>query len=92
MLIDFGGLYVSKKDEVQGYISLSDDGDILEAINRVYDVLRWAETNKSAKTVLIADILFALEDQGQKDAVKKGLEHIEALCDRLFRAASGQTA
>ena len=63
VLIDFGDLFKSKKDEVHAYINLSEEGDILQAINKVYDALRWAETNNQANTVLIADILYALESQ-----------------------------
>ena len=57
ILIDFGGMYAEHKDEVKHYTDLSESGDILEAINHVYDVLRWAETKQDAQTVLITDIL-----------------------------------
>ena len=56
-MIDFGGMYAEHKDEVKHYTDLSESGDILEAINHVYDVLRWAETKQDAQTVLITDIL-----------------------------------
>ena len=50
-------MYAEHKDEVKHYTDLSESGDILEAINHVYDVLRWAETKQDAQTVLITDIL-----------------------------------
>jgi len=61
VLLDFGGLHVDKKDTVKEYLDLSADADIFEAINKVYDYLRLAETNKQAKTVLMTDILYAME-------------------------------
>ena len=55
---------------------------MLEAISRVYDVLRWAETKQDAKCVLITNLL----------EQTKEVEHGEALFDRLFRATSGNNA
>ena len=62
VLLDFGGLNLDKRDTVKEYLDLSPDADIIEAINKVYDYLRIAETNKDAKTVLMTDILFAMEE------------------------------
>lgn len=82
VLIDFGGIL--KDDfahEMLHYKDLSPKGDLLEAINMLYDVLRWSELRSDAKFVLIADISHLLEDKG---------EHFEALFDRIFRATSGR--
>jgi len=68
-------------------MDLSPTGDVYEAINKVYDALRWAETNE-AEFVLMTDIVH-VRDQGLLDSRCKGTEHIDALFDRLFRAASG---
>lgn len=38
------------------YIDMSPRGNYIEAINNIYDVLRWAETKNDAKTVLITHI------------------------------------
>jgi len=70
---------------------LSPSGDFYEAINKIYDALRWAETNADAEFVLMTDIL-NMRDQGKIDSTCKGIEHIDALFDRLFRAASGKNA
>jgi hypothetical protein len=66
---------------------LSEEGNFLEAIHQVYDALRWAETNTDAECVLITDIVHYRERFTQEE--NAGLEHLEALCDRLFRATSG---
>ena len=73
------------------YVDLSPGGDLLEAINRVYDELRWAETNKDAEFILMTDILH-MRDKGKLDKGCQGIEHIDALFDRLYRAASGKVA
>ena len=84
MLVDFNGKFRDLKEQVKYYEDLSYDGNFLEAINRIYDVLRWAETKQDCTHVLIADLvkLFPNSDS----------EHLPALYDRLFRAASGKTA
>jgi hypothetical protein len=47
---------------VKHYIDLSTKGDYCEAINAIYDTLRWAELRDDAKYVLIANFI-ELEDQ-----------------------------
>ena len=91
ILIDFGSILADQRDKVKHYIDLSPTGDLLEAINKVYDALRWAETNEDADFILMIDILH-MRDQGKLDSNCKGIEHIEALFDKLFRAASGKNA
>ena len=91
ILIDFGSILANQRDKVKHYIDLSPTGDLLEAINKVYDALRWAETNEDAEFILMIDILH-MRDQGKLDSNCKGIEHIEALFDKLFRAASGKNA
>ena len=56
----------------------------------MYDSLRWAETNTDAEFVLITDIVHYRDRFSESD--NTGLEHIDALFDRLFRATSGQHA
>jgi hypothetical protein len=63
------------------YIDMSPHGNYLEAINNIYDVLRWSETREDAKSVLICSIM----DNGGD-----GQEHKDALFDRIFRATSGK--
>jgi len=69
---------------------MSEDGNYLEAINKVYEVLRWAETKQDAKIVLIANILQMNPVDGKNE--DPGFEHREALYDRIYRATSGKSA
>ena len=84
-------MYADQRDKVKNYVDLSPSGNLFEAINRVYDELRWAETNKDAEFILMTNVIY-VKNQGKLDANCKGIEHIDALYDRLFRAASGQKA
>ena len=87
VLIDFGGILAGQKDQVKHYIDLSARGSFLEAVNQLYDVLRWAETREDADSVLLADVL---KLAGDTDI--EGAEHKAALFDRIFRATSGKQA
>lgn len=57
VLIDYAGTYSSLQSACKYYYDLSPDANILEAISRVYDVLRWAETKQDAKCVLIINLM-----------------------------------
>ena len=57
VLIDYNGILDCLKDKVLHYIDMSPRGNYIEAINNIYDVLRWAETKQDAKTVLITHML-----------------------------------
>lgn len=67
------------------YRDLSECGDCIEAIHLVYDMLRWAETKRDCTHVL-------LPSQSVVQGKANGHEHMEALFDRLYRAASGKQA
>lgn len=69
------------ESEAMHYIDMSPHGNYLEAINNIYDVLRWSETKEDAKSVLICSTM----DNGGD-----GQEHKDALFDRIFRATSGK--
>lgn len=45
------------EQKVKHYIDMSPSGSYLEAINNLYDVLRWAETREDSDAVLITNIL-----------------------------------
>ncbi len=66
------------------YVDLSVGADVKEAVNKIYDVLRWAELRDDAKCVLIIN----LKSVEVKEA--KHTEHLDALFDRIFRATSGK--
>ena len=89
IFLDFGKTHAELKEVAKHYYDLSEESDFLVAIHRVYDALRWAETNTDAEYVLITDIAH-YKDRYNKDS--NGFEHLEALFDRLFRATSGQQA
>ncbi len=44
VMLDFAGLFKDFRDKVKYYRDLSSKGDYVEAIGRIYDDLRWAET------------------------------------------------
>ena len=44
VMLDFGGIFVEHREKVKYYRDLSAQGDYVEAIGRIYDDLRWAET------------------------------------------------
>ena len=83
VLLDFGSKFVAFKEQVKQYADLSESGNCEEAISRVYDFLRWAETMKDCSHVLIIDL--------SKMGVGQS-EHLPAIYDRLYRAASGKSA
>ena len=90
IILDFGQILSRFRPQAKYYYDMSEEGDFLQAIHRVYDALRWAETNTDAEYVLITDLIhfkgsFSAENN-------QGLEHLDALFDRLFRATSGQSA
>lgn len=90
VLIDFEGIMSHSRDKVKYYIDMSTQGSFFEAINNLYDVLRWAETREDADSVLITNILDLV---GERDEVKdEGREHFDALFDRIYRATSGKKA
>jgi hypothetical protein len=92
VLLDFGKTFSHHESDVKHYLDLSPSGDFLEAINKVYDTLRWAETKQDASCVLIINLLHLSESRTFDSQAHQGVEHMEALFDRLFRATSGECA
>lgn len=86
VMLDFGEIFISLKDKVKYYVDLSSEGEFLEAINVIYDKLRWCETKKDANCVLITNFM----ESTISEENFKGKEHKEALFDRIFRATSGK--
>ena len=83
VLIDFGAQLEKYKKKAKLYIDLSVIGDVVEAINNLYNDLRMAECCLDALAVLICNLY---------EGVKVNKDHLESLCDRVFRAASGTYA
>lgn len=84
-------MHANLKPQAKHYLDLSEEANFLEAIHKVYDALRWAETNTDAEYVLITDIVH-FKDRFSLEGGHAGVEHLDALYDRLFRATSGQSA
>ncbi len=85
VVIDFGGRLLWMKNHVIGYRDLSVDKDFREAARRLFDTLRWTESVENVKHVLLVDVNSESEGSGAT-----GTEHLKAVADRLFRAASGK--
>jgi hypothetical protein len=84
-MLDFSQANSGLKDQVKYYRNLSDRGDCVEAVHVVYDFLRWAETKTDCTHVL-------LPSHNNIKTYESNCEHMEALFDRLYRAASGKNA
>jgi len=81
--IDFGGeLSFKLRNECLAYRDLSEKRDIEEAANQLFSVLRWSESKKNAKIILLPD--FRKQSLSDLDS--------DAIFDRIFRAASGKLA
>jgi hypothetical protein len=66
-LLDFGEVYGDIfKEKVLGYYSISCAGDFLEAMNVLYDKLRWAENVEGANCILITNIDKIMEKKFKK--------------------------
>jgi hypothetical protein len=84
-VVDFGGRLLWMKKHVVGYRDLSEEMDFRQAARRLFDTLRWTESVANVKHVLLVDVNAAAED-----SAATGAEHLKAVADRLFRAASGK--
>lgn len=89
VFLDFGGTNSKLKDKVSLYLDLSERGDYIEAISKVYDYLRISETQEEGEMVIIANLSNTVViDTEDSDASHS--EHYSALFDRLFRSVTGQ--
>lgn len=97
VILDFNAQLLSKfestnsnlKDKVSLYLDLSERGDYIEAISKVYDYLRISETQEEGEMVIIANLSnTVIVDTEDSDASHS--EHYSALFDRLFRSVTGQ--
>jgi L-threonylcarbamoyladenylate synthase len=98
IVIDFGGVlshYVSSPGSILAYCDLSKTGDVEEARSNLFEVLRWAEQQPAEVSpthpteqpwVCILDPVSA--NVLHKDS-KQVQDDIDALRDRIYRAASG---
>jgi hypothetical protein len=95
VVIDLGGALARLRGGCLAYADLSPSRSIAEARRRIFETLRWAEDVVGARAVLIADPLLAwgAHAEGVAAVASNGdddRQHIDALRDRMFRAASGK--
>jgi len=90
ILIDFAGYAKNLQKEVLYYISLSEKGDLREAMNKLYDLLRWAENISGCKTILISNVeeYFKKEKKSKEELP----EFLETIYDKMFRSSAGKIA
>lgn len=91
VVLDFGARLVHLKPRAKAYRDLSAGADACEAATSVFDALRWAEGEAAngAKCVLLPNVDV---DGPQATSSAAAAEHVPALSDRLYRAASGRSA
>ena len=87
VLIDFGGTFSFLKKDTLDYCCLSNKADLVEAMNRLYDSLRWAENVPDVKHILITNVDVYFE---RKDVDKAIPEFLETVFDKTYRSSSGK--
>ena len=92
VVLDFGGRLARLKGAAHAYRDLSPLGDAAEAATRVFEALRWSEEQAAGggRVVLLPNL--TATEKRSAGATARSAERVPALADRLFRAASGQTA
>mmetsp|Transcript_19088 Transcript_19088/g.35336 ORF Transcript_19088/g.35336 Transcript_19088/m.35336 type:complete len:399 (-) Transcript_19088:223-1419(-) len=80
VIIDYAGALQDLKPLALAYRDISPQGDISQAAQTIFDVLRWAEQIKGAEHVLLRDVSHATADLAP------------SVADRMYRAASGKVA
>tara|TARA_Y100000991_G_scaffold132193_1_gene99616 strand:+ start:1558 stop:2652 length:1095 start_codon:yes stop_codon:yes gene_type:complete len=78
ILIDFNHNLISFKNDCLYYKDLSREGDTFQALENLYDILRYCEKIDGGKYILIYDL----------GDIKK--ENICCLYDKIYRASSGR--
>lgn len=85
IIIDFNRQFASNSSKAIRYFDLSPVGSVAEAISKVYNTLREAETTPGAKLCIVADIMRSSKEGDVHDE-----ELVASLRDRLLRSASHQ--
>lgn len=88
ILIDFAGHLKQRADEYLKYFSLSDSGDMREAMGSLYNVLREAENVPDGKAIFILNL--SQYYQNYKKEIDELPEFLETVYDKSFRSASGK--
>lgn len=89
VLIDFDKAFADIKGNFLGYFSLSDKGDLREAMTNFYYHLRQAENFEGCQNIILVNIheLFVAK---AKDDTKELPEHLDTIYDKCFRSVSGK--
>jgi hypothetical protein len=87
VLIDFGGTFSFLKKDTLAYCCLSEKGDLVEAMKKLYDSLRWAENIPDVKHILITNVDVYFEG---KEIGKTMPEFLETVFDKTYRSSSGR--
>eukprot|EP00762_Andalucia_godoyi_P002151 ANDGO_02645.mRNA.1 Threonylcarbamoyl-AMP synthase len=83
VFVDFGGRFASLRSSVGAYRDLSCSGSVGEAMQSLFEVLRWTELVQvsvspgRSKVVVVVDL--------------KDIDNCDALMDRIWRACSGRS-
>jgi tRNA A37 threonylcarbamoyladenosine synthetase subunit TsaC/SUA5/YrdC len=88
VVVDFNGRLIHLKESTLEYRDLSQMGSPEEACRVVFETLRWAECVSGATSVLITDPSWVNNSEDIPRISAPG-DRLDALRDRLFRAASG---
>ena len=86
ILIDFGTAFKSMKDDFGIYLDLSPEGDLREAMKNYYSFLRGVEEKEDMTRIFIVDL------NENKNLIKKNVEFIDSLQDKIFRSCEGHFA
>ena len=84
VVIDFNGALSAVAGEFLAYKDLANNGDVAKAAEGLYQALRWSELVEDAETVLMVEIV--------ESNVRAAKEHVPAVRDKMYRAASGKVA
>ena len=87
VLIDFSKALKEVSKDYLHYFSLSESGDLREAMSNLYSVLRAAENIEGASQILILNLnTYYMVNE----TVKEWPEYLETVYDKSFRSASGK--
>lgn len=85
VIIDFNDSHKQLDDKILKRLSLSNNGNLKEAMYRLYYTLRVAENIEGADFILIANL-----SEFDFDVHNDDYKYFDAVHDKIFRAASGE--
>jgi len=88
ILIDFANTLKEKANDFLFYYTLSESGDMREAMGKLYNILRAAENIEGAKSIFILNLTTYYEKYSQQGGELP--EFLETVYDKSFRSASGK--